>query len=72
MTLNEEEIVALLDRYEKESKAIKRDTFKLMWYMRGSISTDEAFMLSSADKEILNKIIEENLETTEKTKLPFF
>lgn len=72
MTLNEAEIVALLDRYEKESKAIKRDTFKLMWYMRGSINTDEAFMLSNADKEILNKIIEENLETTEKTKLPFF
>jgi len=72
LTLNEAEIVALLDRYEKESKAIKRDTFKLMWYMRGSINTDEAFMLSNADKEILNKIIEENLETTEKTKLPFF
>lgn len=72
MTLNDEDIVALIERYEKESKAIKRDTFKIMWYMRGSISTDEAFMLSNADKEILNKIIEENLETTEKTKLPFF
>ena len=72
MTLNEPEIIALLNRYEKESKAIKRDTYKLMWYMRGSITTDEAFMLSNADKEIINKIIEENLETTEKTKLPFF
>ena len=72
MTLNEQEIIALLNRYEKESKAIKRDTYKLMWYMRGSITTDEAFMLSNADKEIINKIIEENLETTEKTKLPFF
>jgi hypothetical protein len=72
LTLNEPEIIALLNRYEKESKAIKRDTYKLMWYMRGSITTDEAFMLSNADKEIINKIIEENLETTEKTKLPFF
>jgi len=72
LTLNEQEIIALLNRYEKESKAIKRDTYKLMWYMRGSITTDEAFMLSNADKEIINKIIEENLETTEKTKLPFF
>ena len=72
MTLNEQEIIALLERYDKESKAIKRDTFKIMWYMRGSISTDEAFMLSNADKDIINKIIEENLKTTEDTKLPFF
>jgi hypothetical protein len=72
LTLDEAGIIALLERYDKESKAIRKETFKIMWYMRGSINTEEAFMLSGADKEILSKIIEENLETTEKTKLPFF
>lgn len=72
MTLDNEGIVALLERYDKESKAIKKDVLKTMWYMRGSIGYDEAFMLSSADREIINTIIEENLKTTQETKLPFF
>ena len=43
-----------------------------MWYMRGSISIDEAFALGMQDKEIMNEVIEENLETTKESGLPFF
>lgn len=40
--------------------------------MRGSISYDDAMMLSFEDRQIISKIIKDNLETTEKSGLPFF
>jgi hypothetical protein len=43
-----------------------------MWYMRGSISLDEAFMLSAEDRALIGDIIKENMETTKKSGMPFF
>lgn len=40
--------------------------------MRGSISMDDAFYLTYEDREIISKIVEDNLETTKKSGLPFF
>ena len=72
MTLSNEEIVALLNDYDKETKAIKKDTLKLSWYMRGGISYDDAMMLSTTEREWIGDIIKENLETTKKSGMPFF
>jgi len=40
--------------------------------MRGGVTIDEAYALSIEDREIISKVIEENLETTKKSGLPFF
>ena len=40
--------------------------------MRGGISYNEAHYLSPNEREMIADIIKENLETTKKTKLPFF
>jgi hypothetical protein len=40
--------------------------------MRGGISLDEMFELSFQDREIIEKIIQENIEVTNETKMPFF
>jgi hypothetical protein len=40
--------------------------------MRGSITYDDAVMLSFEDRNIINKIIKDNLETTKESGLPFF
>lgn len=72
MSLNLEEIQKLSESMERETKALKHQLYQIMWYMRGSISTSEVFELDSEDLEIINKIIKDNLETTKKTKLPFF
>ena len=40
--------------------------------MRGGITYDEAFMLTQEERELINKIIKENMETTKKSGLPFF
>ena len=57
---------------EKEAKALKNQLYQIMWFMRGSITISEAFELETEDLDIITKIIKDNLETTKKTKLPFF
>lgn len=72
MTLSNEEIAELIDSYDKDSKALKQQLLTFCWYMRGSISYDDAVMLCHEDRQMIAKIIKENLETTEKSGLPFF
>ena len=72
MTLSNEEIVELLEEFDKDSKAIKKDLLTMCWYMRGSISYEDAIMLSYDDRKLIGDIIKSNLETTEKSGLPFF
>ena len=66
------EVEEYLLRLENESKALKQELFKLCWYMRGGLSFTEAYMLCVEDREIIFKIIEENLELTKASGMPFF
>lgn len=72
LTLSNEEIVEMLEKMEQESKAIKEEVIKICWYMRGGINLDQAMQLGKAEREIVAKLIKDNLETTKQTKLPFF
>ena len=72
MTLTNEEIEEHLERLDKDSKAIKKDLLSLCWFMRGSISYDDAVMLSFDDRQVISKLIKDNLETTKESGLPFF
>lgn len=44
----------------------------MCWYMRGGLTYTEAMMLSPNERQLINVIIKDNLETTKKTQLPFF
>jgi hypothetical protein len=57
---------------DKETHNIRLDVLKLCWYMRGGITYDEAMQMSESDRNIVNEIVKENLETTKKSGLPFF
>ena len=70
--LSQDEIGKLVKTYEDEVIGIKRSALKTAWYMRGSISYVDALNLSPTESNIINKIIDENLETTKKSGLPFF
>lgn len=72
MSLDNDSIARMLEQFDKDSKALKKNLLKMCWYMRGGLTYDEAIMLSYEERSLINQIIEENLETTEKTKLPFF
>ena len=40
--------------------------------MRGGLSYEESMYLSTDEREMISKIIEENLEVTKKSGIPFF
>lgn len=70
--LDSESIQKLLDDMEKEVASIKHNALKLSWFMRGGISYTDILNLSQQERESITNIIEENLETTKKSNLPFF
>ena len=72
MYLDNEGIDRVVKEYEKDTKALREELFKLCWYMRGGISISEAFMLTMDDRLIIGELIEENLKMTKDSGLPFF
>ena len=65
------EILQEADRLDKEAREIKKETFRICWYMRG-MSYTEAMHLSHEERTMIAEIIKDNIETTKKTGLNFF
>ena len=61
-----------MDGMEKEAESIRQESLKMSWYMRGGISYDQVLALSNRERAMISDIIKDNLETTKKSKLPFF
>ena len=61
-----------MDQYDKDVKSIKSNILKMCWYMRGGVTYEEAMNMSITERNIISKIIEENLETTKKSGMAFF
>ena len=57
---------------EKEANAIKSESLKLCWYMRGGMNYADVMNLSFKERNMIGTIVKENLETTKKSGLPFF
>lgn len=72
MSLSLDEINQLVTTMEKEVRAIKDEIVKMCWFMRGGITLVEMYNTDYEDRAVIAKLIESNLETTNKTKLPFF
>lgn len=72
MTLNQDEILALVDSYERQSRAVKDEILRFCWYMRGGIAYADAMLLSTEERKLIAEIIKDNLETAKKSGMPFF
>lgn len=72
MNLSNEDIIELLDKMDQDSKAINKNLIEMCWYMRGGITYKEMIMLSPTDRKTIMELIKTNLETTNKSGLPFF
>ena len=57
---------------ENNTKEVRLDLLKICWYMRGGVTYSEASAMSPQEREIVGKLVKENLETTKKTGQPFF
>jgi hypothetical protein len=67
-----EEIDKLTDSMVKEIDRLDRNALKMSWYMRGGVSYNDIMNMTNKQVDALNSIIDENLETTKKSKMPFF
>jgi len=70
LSLDRQGILDLIEGYEKDSRAIKEEALRTTWYMRGGVSYDEAMAMGNQEREIVNKIIKENIENTKKARMP--
>ena len=57
---------------DKEANSIRQQCIKMSWYMRGGASYEEILNMSQFERQAVADLIKDNLETTNKSKLPFF
>jgi len=57
---------------DKDCKSVRQEALKISWYMRGGLTYDQAMALGIQERDIINDLINDNLETTKKSGLPFF
>ena len=67
MEANSDEIMHLLAELEVAAKAIHQEIADFMFYMRGSVTRDQAWRLTPKERVAIRKRIEKNIEQTEKT-----
>jgi hypothetical protein len=57
---------------ESESRAIKQEALRFIWWMRGGLSYDEAMALGLEERKIIDEIIKDNMKATKESGMPFF
>lgn len=72
LTWSVKQILDEVKTLEGESKQFKSELAKMCWYMRGGLSFEESYYLCPEDRELIADIIEENLDTTKRSGMPFF
>jgi hypothetical protein len=64
--------MAMVESYEKEVKSIKKNILEMCWHMRGGLTYTEAMNMSVTERQIIAKMVEDHIETTKKSGLPYF
>ena len=62
----------LIDDMDKECEAIKKNALTLSWYMRGGATYEDVLNMSAMERQAISTLVEEHLETTKKSQMPFF
>lgn len=66
------EIDGFVKEYDDDAKAIKDELLHMCWFMRGSVSYSESHLLTPDERELINKLIQDNMKTTKESGIPFF
>lgn len=65
-------MVKFIEGMEREAKLIRQEALKMTWYMRGGVQYTDVLNMSRDERDAINSIVKDNLDTTKKTQLPFF
>ncbi len=69
---SDHETESIFDDMDKAVKSIHREIARIVWFMRGSVSFSECLKMSPTERNALVEQIQENIETSKKTKVPIF
>jgi len=72
LTLTTEEILHEVEILDKQFANLRKELLKICWYMRGSVTLEQAYMMSYEEREIVSNIVKDNLKATKQSGLPFF
>lgn len=72
LTQTPEGVKKLIDRYEKDVIEIKKSCLTMSWHLRGGASYTDILNMSNDEREFINKLIEQHMETTKQSGLPYF
>ena len=72
LTSTPEQIEKIISDMDNEVKSLKQDLLKMCWFMRGGVTYEEIVNMSGPEREMMGKLIKENLETAKKTGQPFW
>lgn len=68
--MSESDIISYVRGLDGDVKQLKDEVYRIAWYMRGGVQAEDLFWKYSVeDRDIISKIIKDNIETTNKTGL---
>jgi hypothetical protein len=62
----------MIDQMDQEANEMRAQNLKLSWYTRGGATYEDVMNMSFRERQIISDLAKENMETTNKTRLPFF
>lgn len=72
LTLDTQGISEYVDQLDKEVLNIRKEAMSLTWSMRGGIQYNDMLNLSQAERQLIRELSDDNIETTNKSGLPYF
>lgn len=72
LSFGRDEILEESKRLDGDVKQIKSELLRICWHMRGGVNYEEAMALCFEDRQLINDIVKDNIETTKKSGLPYF
>ena len=70
--MNPDQVQKLIEDMDAEVTEIKKSSLSFAWYMRGGVSYEDALNMSTVERNAMSELINNNLEVTKKSQLPFF
>ena len=70
--MGHEQIAKFIEQLEKESNAIRKACIQHAWSMRGGAQYTDIMNMSSMERGLISDLSNENIESSQKSGLPFF
>lgn len=72
LTASPEAVQKYIEALDKEVEGIRKAALTMSWYMRGGATYEDVLNMSNSERKAISELIEDHMDVTKKTQLPFF